>query len=450
MKFWITAAVFLAFITACGGDPQSTEATNNAVGPGGKSGEIRGNAEPLLEINGVAERFVKLGLALGAYDKDFVDAYHGPPEWAEAVKEDLPSLDDLEREAFLLIDAVSIFMDDGANLREAMLSKQLNATLTRIQMAKGVVFSFDDETLLLYDARAPQIPFEKFDEILAKIEKMVPGDGRLSDRVDSFRQSFAIPDDKISAVFDRAIDECRTRTLAQFELPESERFSIEYVTDKPWSGYNWYQGDFRSLIQVNTDLPIIIDRAVDLGCHEGYPGHHTWNVLLEENILKAKGWVEYSIYPLFSPMSLIAEGSANYGIDLAFPEDEKIAFERDVLFPLAGLDPALAEEFDRLSKAIKGLSHARNQIARRYLDGDITRNEAITLSMKYGLSSRKRAAQSIDFVDAYRGYVINYNLGKDLVRDHIDAETAAGIGRWSAFKALLMSPTSAGELSKKP
>jgi len=442
MTLRITAAAFFAFATACGGDlgyqPSSSENENTTA------------AKPLLEINEVAERFVKVGLGLGLYDKDFVDAYHGPEEWAENVKKTKPTLEDLETEALLLIDAVSIFMDDGADLREAMLSKQLNATLTRIRMAKGERFTFDEETLLLYDALAPVIPYETFDRVLEEIDAIVPGDGPLSERVDAFRNSFAIPKDKLETVFNRAIEECRTRTLTHYELPDSERFSIEYVTNKPWSGYNWYQGDYNSLIQVNTDLPIIIDRAVDLGCHEGYPGHHTWNVLLEKNVLKGKGWIEYSIYPLFSPMSLIAEGSANYGIELAFPDDEKINFERDVLFPMAGLDPKQAVAFNRLTKAVKNLSHARNQIARGYLDGELSKEEAITLSMKYGLSSRERAEQGIDFVDTYRGYVINYNLGRDLVRAHVAAEVKAGLDRWGAFQTLLTSPLSAGDLQQAP
>ena len=109
-----------------------------------------------------------------------------------------------------------------------------------------------------------------------------------------------------------------------------EHFTVEYVTNKSWSGYNWYQGGFRSLIQVNTDLPIYIDRAVDLACHEGYPGHHVYNALLEQHLVKARGWLEFSVYPLFSPQSLIAEGTANYGIEVAFPGRDRIAFEQEV------------------------------------------------------------------------------------------------------------------------
>ncbi len=126
---------------------------------------------------------------------------------------------------------------------------------------------------------------------------------------------------------------------ADVALPAGERFTLEYVTDKPWSGYNWYQGNYRSLIQVNTDLPIYIDRALDLACHEGYPGHHVFNALREQVLVRQRGWVEYSVYPLFSPSSLIAEGSANYGIELAFTIASRMSGTPTPVFPLAGIAP---------------------------------------------------------------------------------------------------------------
>src|SRR5688500_14834724 len=67
---------------------------------------------------------------------------------------------------------------------------------------------------------------------------------------------------------------------------------------------------------LNVDLPVYIDRAVDLACHEGYPGHHVYNALLEQHLVRGRGWHEFSVYPLFSPHSLIAEGTANYGITM--------------------------------------------------------------------------------------------------------------------------------------
>ena len=130
----------------------------------------------------------------------------------------------------------------------------------------------------------------------------------------------------------------RELVRARYPLPDHEHITYEVVGDKPWSGYNYYQGNSQSKIEINADFPIYTERAIDLGCHEGYPGHHVYNALLEKTFVDERGWVEMSVYPLFSPMSFVAEGSANYGIDLAFPGDEGTDFEREVLFRRAAVE----------------------------------------------------------------------------------------------------------------
>ena len=446
------AAVFVAglALAACGGDSVSPQDNQTAVQVEANLNEAERSypsEESAASLDVIGEAFVKLALALGEHDKAFVDAYHGPAEWADTAKSEQRSLANLETDARGLLISISKANADGPGVRGAMLEKLTRAALTRIQMAQGEQFTFDEETRLLYDAVAPQYDIADFDAALAEIDALIPGDAPLPERVDGFRNSLAIPADKLQTVFDAAIAECRKRTLDRYELPDNERFELEFVTDKPWSGYNWYQGDYESLIQVNTDFPIIIDRAVDLGCHEGYPGHHTWNVMLERDLLGDKGWIEYSVYPLFSPLSVIAEGSANYGIELAFPGEEKITFERDVLFPLAGFDQAQAEKLDRLNKARRLLSHARNHVARDYLDGRITRDEAIGMMQKYRLESRERAEQSVRFVETYRGYVINYNLGLDLVEAYVAANVSDDKDSWEVFRYLLSTPLAASDLA---
>jgi len=444
----LAAAVAIVALAACGGDdladPQSEDIERASVVRADGSAAASSIAPEATSLDEIGEAFVKLALGLGEHDAAFVDAYHGPSEWAEAAKQDARPLEALQSDAEALLIAVARQNADHATVRGAMLEKNIRAALTRIEMARGERFSFNDETHLLYDAVAPEYDIGEFHAALAEIDALLPGEAPLHERVDAFRNSLAIGQDKLQAVFDRAIAECRKRTLAHYALPDNERFSLEFVTDKPWSGYNWYQGDFESLIQVNTDFPIIIDRAVDLGCHEGYPGHHTWNVMLERDLVNEKGWIEYSVYPLFSPLSVTAEGSANYGIDLAFPGDEKIAFERDVLFPLAGLDPAKAETLDTLNKARRKLSHARNHVARAYLDGRIDREEAVRMMMEFGLQARERAEQSVRFIETYRGYVINYNLGRDIVKAYV--ERNAGGNAWTAFETLLTTPLAASDL----
>jgi len=278
---------------------------------------------------------------------------------------------------------------------------------------------------------------------LVNVDKRFPGGGPLVDRYDAWRRAFVIPREKLDTVFTAAINACRERTMKHVKLPPSESFTVEYVTNKSWSGYNWYKGNFTSLIQVNTDLPIYIDRAIDLACHEGYPGHHVYNALLEQHLVKDRGWIEFTVYPLFSPQSLIAEGTANYGIEVAFPGDERAAFERDVLYPEAGLDPSQAAAYARVQTLVDRLAYAGNEAARAYLNGSSDRKQATAWLSQFAMMSPVRAEQRTRFFDTYRSYVINYNLGKDLVKQYV--ESRGGIAtqpakRWEEFVRLLASP----------
>lgn len=408
---------------------------------GGTAAQSTRNAKSGMDT--IAERYVKLVLAVGQHDADYVDAYYGPPEWKPAAGSKQP-LDDIAREAASLRASLGKEPQPSGELerlRRQYLDRQLSALASRVRMLKGERLSFDEESKALYDAVAPAQPESHFQQILAKLEQRMPGTGPVVDRLDAFRRAFVIPREKLDHVFQTAIRACRERTLAHVKLPESEQFTVEYVTNKSWSGYNWYQGGFKSLIQVNTDLPIYVDRAIDLACHEGYPGHHVYNVLLEKNLVRDRGWIEFTVYPLFSPQSLIAEGTANFGIEMAFPGRDRVEFERSVIFPAAGLDTSRAGEYYEMQALVEQLAYAGNEAARRYLDGSFTREQAQAWLERYALMPKERAAQRVRFIDQYRSYVINYNLGKDMVRRYIEARAGSDHAkRWQVFEALLSSP----------
>ena len=264
-------------------------------------------------------------------------------------------------------------------------------------MLGGMKLPFDEESKALYDAVAPTHAPGEFEGVLAELGTLLPGDGSVRDRYEAFRDRFVVPRERLDATFKAAIEGCRSRTLAHITLPAGESFTVEYVTGKSWSGYNWYQGNYRSLIQVNTDLPIHADRAIDLACHEGYPGHHVYNVLLEKHLVRDRGWPEFSIYALFSPQSLIAEGTANYGIEVAFPQTERLEFERRVIFPAAGLDPARADAYYRVLTLVDRLSYAGNEAARRYLNGEIDADAAVRMAgdLFPVLAAGRRAARAL-------------------------------------------------------
>ncbi len=396
-------------------------------------------------LDEIAADYVQMTLEIGEREPGYVDAYYGPKEWADAAKAAPRSLQELAEQASSLSDRAGA-IDAGAlqpieRRRRDFLLAQLRAAQTRLRMLQGERLSFAKEAQGLFGVQVELKPLTHYDSILARVERLVPGSGALSERVDAFQDRFTIPKERLRPVFDAAIAECRRRTARHIGLPQGESFTMEFVTGKSWSGYNYYQGNLKSLIQINTDLPIRISRSVDLGCHEGYPGHHALNMLLEHRLTRGLGWVEFSVYPLYSPQSLIAEGSANYGIDLAFPGEERLRYETSALYPLAGLSTREAPKYLELLRATSDLAGARFTIARELLEGRIDRAEAVELTQKYQLVSKKRAEQLVDFTQQYRSYVINYGLGEDMVQAYVEAAGASPEARWAAMERIISEPT---------
>ena len=398
-------------------------------------------------LDQAGEDFVKTALRMGEIDGDYVDAYSGPKEWRAAIKGTDVNPEELAKEIDALRSRLSL-LEVGANekVRRRNLIKLLRAMQVRLDVVTGKEVSFDKEVSDIYDVKPPRYDLSEYDAVLAELDALVPGEGSTAERILAFRNKFAIPKDKLKPVFDRAIAECRVRTQKFFTLPETEKFRMEFVNNKSWSGYNYYQGNYESLIQINTDFPITIDRAVDLGCHEGYPGHHVWNLFIERELVGKRGWIEYSVNPLFGPFGPLAEGSGNYGIELAFPGPEKAKFETEVLYPMAGLDTKEAKKFEKVLELEGKLSHATNDIARRYLDGEISKEEAVPLIQKYYLQSYEKSEQRLRFMEKYRGYVINYNIGQDIVRDYISKAGNTPEAQWAAFRDMLTIPLTPGDM----
>ncbi len=392
----------------------------------------------------IAEDYVKLILGIGEVEPGYVDAYYGPAEWATAAKAAPRNAALLSADAADLADRLNDLPRTGGSTpltpderqRVAYLKAHVSAAQARLRMLQGEKLGFADQAEALFGVRPELKPLSDYDPVLQRIEALVPGEGPLIDRVTAFRSAFVIPKDRLDAVMRAAIAECRARTVRHITLPADENFTLALVTDKPWSGYNYFQGGAASKIEINTDFPIYTERAIDLGCHEGYPGHHVYNALLEQTFVREKGWVEMSVYPLFSPMSFVAEGSANYGIDLAFPGDEGTAFERDVLMPLAGLAPADVARKNALLALIRQLGRSEYTIADDYLAGRINREQAAGLLSKYTLTAPDKAAQRVRFIDTYGSYVINYGLGRDTVQAWVERQ---GPDHWRSMETLLTS-----------
>ena len=442
----LIALSLIALLSGCA----ASETRPSAAKPDLATLDVRRTAASTKALDEIAAAYLRLTLEIGTHEPGYIDAYYGPPELqkaAETAPRDKPALLTATRALMAEVDlAARRISDPLAKRRATFLRAQLRAAETRLQMMRGTRFAFADEAERLFGVRPRLKPLASYDAELAKIEALVPGEGALADRVEAYLDAFTIPKDRLQKTFDAAIARCRGRSMAHIPMPEGESFRLEFVTGKSWSGYNYYQGGYHSLIQVNTDLPIRLSRALDLGCHEGYPGHHLLNMKLEEKLVKERGWNEFSVYPLYSPQSLIAEGSANYGIDLAFPESSKADTERDVLMPIAEIAVPSDDRYWQLLAAIKRASGARLTIAQQYLDGAIDRPTAVALTQKYLLVSPQRAEQSISFTDQYRSYVINYGLGETMVRAYVERGKPSRDEMWRRMAKIVSEPTLPSDL----
>ncbi|HEV2748462.1 MAG TPA: hypothetical protein VGW34_14345, partial [Allosphingosinicella sp.] len=207
-------------------------------------------------LDAIARDYVKLQLAVGEKEEGYIDAYYGPARWQAEAKTIPRTLPQLAAGAAVL--AVRLNSLDEARLepierrRRDFLLAQLHAASTRLRMMQGEKLPFADEAEGLFGVRPELKPLSSYDPILARIERLVPGPGPLADRIDAFAKRFTISGERLDAVVRAAIAECRRRTLEHIELPPEERFNLEFVTGKSWSGYNWYKGEATSLIQINT------------------------------------------------------------------------------------------------------------------------------------------------------------------------------------------------------
>lgn len=414
-------------------------------------GEQKAPANSAATLNKLAEDYVRLGLYIGQYDGAFVDAYYGPDSLKPAgAKDPVFPKDSLLTAVKNMMDSFSQFASNEKNdtlkKRAEWINGQLVAFARRIRIFSGEFASFDEESKDLFGVQAPTYAETHYQQLVSQLDSLLPGSGDRNARFQALANKFIIPKSKLDTVFKAAIAECRKRTLQHYQLPANEDFKLEFVNNQPWNGYNWYKGNFQSLIQINTDLNIFIERAIDVGSHESYPGHHVYNMLLEKNLYRDKGWVEISLYPLFSPQSFIAEGSANYGIELAFPGEEKIVFAKQLL-QLAGLDTAGTTRYFQ-ALTIKGkLNYARNEAARGIINGTMTEKEAMRWLMDYALFNQESAAKSISFIKANRSYVINYNYGMDMVKNYIESKSGPD-KRWELFGWLLSNPVSPKDLAQ--
>jgi len=401
-------------------------------------------ATPRPTLDDDARQYVRLVVALGERDPDSIDFYAGPSDLMEDVRRHPPALPAIERDARDLASRVGLgTAGDADAARRRDLVRDLGSLAARARLLLGERLPYDRESRALFGVVPPPFDEARQKTVLAQVAAELPGGGALVDRYVAFTRQFVVPPDRLAALMAAALEGCRDRTRTHLGLPPGEHASIVLVNNKPWSAYSRYQGGGHSVISVNTDFSFTVDQALQMACHEGYPGHHARSTLLDARLVHGRGWPEFSAQATFSAGSLVSEATAMYAGRLAFPAAERIRFERERLLPLAGIPAARGDAIGRhirLERLVERLQDVQEDVARRYLDGDLEFARAATRLEREALLPRAESA--LKYINEYRSYVTTYTSGAAAVAAFMEtcaAETAPESDRWGCFERLLMT-----------
>ncbi|SNT43075.1 hypothetical protein SAMN05421770_1157 [Granulicella rosea] len=387
---------------------------------------------PEFTLDAAARQYVRLAVALGEHDADSIDYFYGPPAWVADIRKQAPGSTQIRQSSLDLIGDLNrmTLHDQTSETRRRFMAGQLQSIACRASALAGAHTSFDEESRCAFGIVSPASYDEKgLAAIRAKISTLLgPGRGSLAERYATFQSKYVVPGNRVRAVMARAIAGCRAETVKHIALPSDESIEVVFTGNEPWAGYSLYQGHHHSVVTFNTDLPVTLDRALDLACHESYPGHHTFNMTQDDALVRGKGELELTVQPMYSQQSLLSESAAAIAIQMAFPQAERARFERDELAPIAGIDAKDIDRYLKVEQLVEQLHPAIAVIARRYVDGDLEFARATQALEDEALMGG--GFETLKYLNEFRSYMVTYTVGPDILNRFL----ANDEDRWATYR----------------
>ena len=383
---------------------------------------------------GLVEEYLTLGLRLGRHIDGLVDAYYGPGERAAAVAaEPVHPPEQLVAEARALLSGIDAGTalepstpgpeDGSAPARRHWLRAQVVGLLTTARKVAGEPIAYADEVESCYGVRPSRVDEEVLVGAHRRLDAVLPGSGPLAERLVAWRESHAVPVDRLRPAIDSLAEDLRARTRTLFGLPAGEHVDFELVSDEPWAGFNYYLGDLHSRVAINTDLPVLSTSLAHLVAHEAYPGHHTEHTRKEVGLVRRRQWWEESIFLVGTPQCLLAEGLADLGLEVVMGRRPE-AGVAEHLRPLGIRYDA--EVVAAVAEAGEALGAVRQNAAFRLHEDGADPDTVSAEVARWGLLSPDRAAKSVEFLThpTWRAYLTCYVEGLPLCRDFVDGDPA--------------------------
>lgn len=387
----------------------------------------------------VSRRYIGLAHAVAAHQPALVDAYFGPPELASAERRPLEAL---AREAEALAAEVEAIHDAS---RREFLAAQVRALRASLRILSGERLAYREEIRELYDLEPERVPESRFEAATEKLEALLPGSGPTAERERAFRSRVELPHDLLGTLIEAVANELKLRTERRFGLPDDEGVEFRLVSGQPWSGYNWYLGNRRSRVEINTDLPVRLTTLPDLVAHEAYPGHHTEHAWKEAGLVLAQGRLEHSLQLNNAPECVLSEGVATVARAMVVPDAEHRAWLATELAPVAGIPGEDANAMLGIEEARRELRAVSGNAAFLLHEDGAPEAEVLAYLERYGLRSPAEARQNLAFLSDpnFRSYAFTYTEGAALLSALFErTEPAALFGR------LLREPFTPGALRR--
>ncbi|WP_305094281.1 DUF885 domain-containing protein [Prescottella sp. R16] len=396
-----------------------------------------------MEPDSLVRDYLLLGLRFDRLEEGFVDAYTGDPALRRQVENE-PRPDP----ARLAVDARALRADLPSAGLSGERTRFLDAHLTALECSArkfaGEQIGFVDEVAAYFDVRIEPGDEDVYRDAHRRMDAVLPGPGTLAERMAAHRKADRIPPEKLRDCVDAFNSALRDRVRAEYALPDHERVDYEVVGDKPWSGFNYYLGGYRSTVAINSDLDQHMANLPRLIAHESYPGHHTEHCRKEAGLVGA-GQLEQTLFVVNTPQCLMAEGLADLALESIVGAPGWGAWAQDIYADLGlRFDGERAEE---LSAASAGLLSVRQDAALLLHDRGRSADDVTAFLQRWTLSGPDRAKQSLRFLSSplWRAYISTYVEGYRLLGSWL-AQAPVGPQRSERFRRLLDEPLTPGVL----
>lgn len=389
--------------------------------------------------------YLMLGLRFDRIEEGYVDAFTGDPELRRLVADEpAPEPAQLLRQAERLLAELPQVPRSSAGpggftgQRAAFIGAHLRALACAARKFAGEPVGFVQEVRDYFDVEVARGDPDRYRAAHARLDEVLGGSGPLAERMEAHRSAEEIPPQRLEECIHAFSSALRDRVRASYPLPDNETVVYEVVTDKPWSGFNYYEGDYRSRVAVNADLKQQMSNLPRLVAHESYPGHHTEHCRKEAGLVGGLGQDEQTIFLVNTPQCLMAEGLADLALYAAVgPGWGRWAAE---IYADLGLRFD-GERAEALSEASAALADVRQDAALMLHDEHRDADEVVAFLQRWLLVNDTRARQALRFLSSplWRAYTSTYVEGYRLLRGWLD-ERPAGVGLTERFGRLLDEP----------